>query len=269
MPSSSVSTRTPCHTVSSFDHLVTQWMSRVTSSAGSARNSSHVQRRGSSTSPAIVKSHRSSGVCGVGPADKTGKSLVTYCPGGRRPAGAFSRRPRNPREMIGGIIPTTLAGHPSSRSTPRSTTPCPVTSAASRAGRTLSRRPALALPTSPWNSLAPSGSPAPQHLPLERPASLGSRCGPQVRNQIASCSQPQPRYPPKRDRVREARPSRSTGCRWTASRRPAWGAPAGQGPPNADPATALPAERRTLPGRPRPKTLPLLPAPKPCVVTVS
>ena len=31
------------------------------------------------------------------------------------------------------------------------------------------------------------------------------------------------------------------------------GAPGGQGPPNADPATALPAAWRALPGRPRPK----------------
>ena len=69
---SSVSTETPCQTVSSFDHFVTQWMSTVTSSLGSARNSSHVQRRGSSTSPTMAKSQRSSDVWGVGPADKTG-----------------------------------------------------------------------------------------------------------------------------------------------------------------------------------------------------
>ena len=36
--------------MSSFDHFVTQWMSRVTVSDGSARNSSHVQLRGSSIS---------------------------------------------------------------------------------------------------------------------------------------------------------------------------------------------------------------------------
>src|SRR6266568_1423804 len=106
IPSSSVSTRTPCHAVSSFDHFVTQWMSAVISSVGSARNSSQVQRRGSSTSPATVKSHRSNGVCGVGPADRTGKSLVRYWPGGSRPGGASPRRPRKPREMIGGISPT-------------------------------------------------------------------------------------------------------------------------------------------------------------------
>src|SRR5215472_16815473 len=101
MPSSSVSTLTPCHTVSSFDHFVTQWISTVISSLGSARNSSHVQLRGSLTSPLMVKFHRSGGVCGVGPADSTGKSLVTYCPGGTRPGGAPSRRPLKPRDIIG------------------------------------------------------------------------------------------------------------------------------------------------------------------------
>src|SRR5437763_1889695 len=45
MPSSSVSTETPSQTVSSFDHLVTQWMSRVISSLGKLRNSSQVHRR--------------------------------------------------------------------------------------------------------------------------------------------------------------------------------------------------------------------------------
>src|SRR4029077_7149070 len=98
IPSRSVSTETPRQTVSSFDHLVTQWMSRVISSLGRARNSSHVQRRGSANSSTIEKSHSSSAVCGVGPAERTGKSAVTYWPGGTR-AGSTSvgRRPRNPR----------------------------------------------------------------------------------------------------------------------------------------------------------------------------
>ena len=73
-----MSTETPVHVVSSFDHLVTQWMSTVTVSAGRAMNSSHGHDTGSSTAPLIVKLHSSSGVCGVGPADSTGKSRVTY-----------------------------------------------------------------------------------------------------------------------------------------------------------------------------------------------
>jgi hypothetical protein len=99
-PSSRVSTETPSQRVSSLLHLVTQWMSRVTVSVGSRRNSSQVHCLGCSTSPVIEKVQSASGVRGVGPADSTGKSLVTYCPGGRRPAGACSRgRPRNPREI--------------------------------------------------------------------------------------------------------------------------------------------------------------------------
>src|SRR5260221_12224357 len=99
IPSRSVSTETPCQTVSSFDHLVTQWMSRVISSLDRARNSSQLQPRGSSSSPMIEKSHSSSEVCGVGPADRPGKSRVTYWPGGTRAGSASAaRRPRNPRE---------------------------------------------------------------------------------------------------------------------------------------------------------------------------
>ena len=73
-----MSTDTPVQVVSSLDHLVTQWMSTVTVSEGSAVNSSHGHDTGSSTAPLIVKLHSSSGVRGVGPADNTGKSRVTY-----------------------------------------------------------------------------------------------------------------------------------------------------------------------------------------------
>src|SRR5919106_2942712 len=84
-------------------------MSRVTSSLGRARNSSHVQRRGSPTSPTMEKPHWSSGVCGVGPAERTGKSVVAYWPGGTRSRGTSSRpRPLKPREMIGGITPPSV-----------------------------------------------------------------------------------------------------------------------------------------------------------------
>src|SRR5207237_9648585 len=102
--SSSVSSDTPRHDVSSFDHFVTQWMSTVIRSLGSAANCSQVQDLGSSTSPRISKLHDSSEWCGVGPAESTGKSGVTYCPGGTLPDSDSSlRRPRNPRE-IGGVM---------------------------------------------------------------------------------------------------------------------------------------------------------------------
>src|SRR5215212_11946658 len=92
---------TPSQTVSSLLHLVTQWISTVTVSLGSAWNSSQVQRRDGCAAPLMAKSHCASGVRGVGPAERTGKSGVRYCPGGTRPAtaGSSRRRPRNPREM--------------------------------------------------------------------------------------------------------------------------------------------------------------------------
>src|SRR5216684_5273239 len=97
---SKVSTETPSQWVSNLVHLVTQLMSTVGVSWGRASNSCQVQRFGSFTCPSIEKSHRSRGVCGVGPAESTGKPRSRYCPGGSRPATSlFWRRPRNPREM--------------------------------------------------------------------------------------------------------------------------------------------------------------------------
>src|SRR5690242_11157910 len=98
--SSSVSTDTPCQAVSSLDHLVTQWISTVTSWLGRARNSAQLQVFCCPPRP-MEKLQRSRAVCGVGPADKTGKSLVMYWPGGTRPAlpaGSWRLR-RNPREI--------------------------------------------------------------------------------------------------------------------------------------------------------------------------
>ncbi len=87
---SKVSTEIPSHVVSNFDHLVTQWMSTVGVSCGSARSSFHDHRI--DRSPLVtVNSHLSSGVRGVGPADSTGKSRVSYWPGGSRPGGAAGR----------------------------------------------------------------------------------------------------------------------------------------------------------------------------------
>src|SRR5258708_26512296 len=75
-------------------------MSRVIVSVGSLRNSSHVQFLSLSTSPVIENVQSVSGVRGVGPAERTGKSLTRYCPGGRRSACPWSRgRPWNAREM--------------------------------------------------------------------------------------------------------------------------------------------------------------------------
>src|SRR5215203_1138382 len=103
--SRSVSTETPSQRVPSFDHLVTQWMSVVISSEGSSLNSSHVHIFGSSTSPTMEKSHSSSGVRGVGPAESTGNPSTRYCPGGRWVSCACClRRPRKSREKNPSLI---------------------------------------------------------------------------------------------------------------------------------------------------------------------
>src|SRR5258708_972396 len=76
-------------------------MSAVTVSAGSARISAQLQDLLGPPSWVIENVHLSSEVCGVGPADSTGKSLVTYWPGGTRPSApaGVRRRPWNPREI--------------------------------------------------------------------------------------------------------------------------------------------------------------------------
>ena len=97
-PARSVSSETPRQPVSSFDHLVTQWMSTVNSSCGSACNSSHDHDGGSIAAPVMERRQSASSMRGVGPAESTGKSVVRYCPGGIRPAGAAGRRrPKKPR----------------------------------------------------------------------------------------------------------------------------------------------------------------------------
>jgi len=84
-PSRRVSSETPVQVVSSFDHLVTQWIVDVHRLRRSARklvpSPSSAPRRPPRGSE---KLHVSSGACGVGPAESTGKSSVTYCPGGTR-----------------------------------------------------------------------------------------------------------------------------------------------------------------------------------------
>src|SRR5207302_331837 len=62
--------------------------------------SSHVQFLSLSTSPVIEKVQSASCVRGVGPAERTGKSLTRYWPGGRRLACPWSLgRPWKAREM--------------------------------------------------------------------------------------------------------------------------------------------------------------------------
>ena len=86
--------------MSSFDHCVTQWMSTVNVSAGSAWSSSHDHARSRSTAPEIVSRQSSAASIGVGPVASTGKSRVRYWPGGSR-SGSGGGRPRKPRETTG------------------------------------------------------------------------------------------------------------------------------------------------------------------------
>src|SRR6201997_1623180 len=93
-----VSSETPSQDVPSFDHRVTQCRSTVKVSVGKSRNDFQSHRRRTFVPSSITNSHWSSGMCGVGPADKTGKSVVRYCPGGSFTSAAL-RRPEKPREM--------------------------------------------------------------------------------------------------------------------------------------------------------------------------
>src|SRR5438132_9350615 len=90
----------PRHVVSSLIHMLTLLRSAVTVSLGSFRNTYQLHETGDLTMPSIRNDHWSSGVCGVGPAESTGKSVTRYCPGGRRSStSAGRRRPRNPRDI--------------------------------------------------------------------------------------------------------------------------------------------------------------------------
>src|SRR6202043_1046671 len=63
----------------------------------------------------MEKSQLARGVCGVGPAERTGKPRSRYCPGGMRAlVSLFWRRPRNPREKKPSLIsspPDLLSRH--------------------------------------------------------------------------------------------------------------------------------------------------------------
>src|SRR5262249_25440282 len=94
-----VSRETPSQDVPSFDHRVTQCRSTVKVSVGKSRNDFQSHLRRTFVPSSITNSQRSSDTRGVGPADKTGKSVVRYCPGGSF-ASAALRRPEKPREII-------------------------------------------------------------------------------------------------------------------------------------------------------------------------
>ena len=77
-----MSTLTPANVVSSFDQVVTQWMSPKYVDPGSAWISRQVQVVGVSTSPSTVMVHFSATRCGVTSAVRVGQSdPVSYWPG--------------------------------------------------------------------------------------------------------------------------------------------------------------------------------------------
>jgi hypothetical protein len=94
-----VSRETSSQNVPSFDHRVTQCRSTTKVSVGKSRNAFQSHLRRTFVPSSITNSQRSSDTCGVGPADKTGKSVVRYCPAGSFTSAAL-RRPEKPREMI-------------------------------------------------------------------------------------------------------------------------------------------------------------------------
>src|SRR4030095_41139 len=75
MSASMVSRETPSQDVPSFDHRVTQCRSTVKVSVGRSRNDFQSHLRRTFVPSSITNSQRSSDTCGVGPADKTGKSV--------------------------------------------------------------------------------------------------------------------------------------------------------------------------------------------------
>src|SRR5215469_14806195 len=99
------SSETPSQDVPNFDQCVTQCKSTVIVSVGNPRNDFQSHRFKTLLPSSIVNSQRSREICGVGPADNTGKSVVRYWPGGSL-ASASLRRPAKPREMIAIGSPT-------------------------------------------------------------------------------------------------------------------------------------------------------------------
>src|SRR3954471_5787825 len=95
------STATPSQAVLSFDHEVTQWMSRVILVRGSALNSDQhhaLTARGPTFS---VNVQAAGSIRGVGPAVSTGKLSTRCCPGGIRSNGSDPDwRPVKPRVTI-------------------------------------------------------------------------------------------------------------------------------------------------------------------------
>src|SRR3954464_14339279 len=96
---------TPSQVVSNFDQAVTQWMSPVQTVRGSWLNSSHDQLAIGLEPCFRVNFQSARSICGVGLADRTGKSWVACCPGGKRAAiSGPTRRPVKPLVTMGELL---------------------------------------------------------------------------------------------------------------------------------------------------------------------
>src|SRR5260370_7407199 len=77
---------------------------------GSASKSSQLHLPSREQFSCRAKGQSSSLICGVGPAERTGKSVVTYCPGGSRFSGVCSGRlDLKPREIVVESMEITLS----------------------------------------------------------------------------------------------------------------------------------------------------------------
>src|SRR5580700_8008824 len=80
---------------------------------GSASNSAQFHLPSADPASSRPKVQSSGAIRGVGPADSTGKSVVTYCPGGTRSFGVCScRLDLNPREIGASDMGITLLSGP-------------------------------------------------------------------------------------------------------------------------------------------------------------
>src|SRR4051794_27520383 len=99
------STATPSQAVLSFDHEVTQWISRVILVRGSALNSDQLHVLTGRDPTFSVKVQSAGSIRGVGPAVSTGKLSTRCCPGGIRSDGSDPDwRPVKPRVTMADLL---------------------------------------------------------------------------------------------------------------------------------------------------------------------
>src|SRR5215472_1882529 len=99
------STATPSQAVLSFDHEVTQWMSRVILVRGSALNSDQLHVLTGRGPAFSVKVQSAGSIRGVGPAVSTGNWSTRCCPRGIRSDSSDPNwRPVKPRVTIADVL---------------------------------------------------------------------------------------------------------------------------------------------------------------------